>query len=141
MIVLGMSLTMHATLVSETEMQYMGEMTAACPLDAFCVFFFFQAEDGIRDLTVTGVQTCALPIWSGRRSRRRVRRGLSRPDARGAARRACGRFARRGGRPWSCPCRGFRRRRGGAKIGRASCRGRGEISVVAGSFKKKKKNK
>src|SRR5271163_5081031 len=28
----------------------------------FC-FFFFQAEDGIRDLIVTGVQTCALPIW------------------------------------------------------------------------------
>src|SRR5207245_6276150 len=27
-----------------------------------CVFFFFQAEDGIRDATVTGVQTCALPI-------------------------------------------------------------------------------
>src|SRR2546430_6248807 len=27
-----------------------------------CRFFFFQAEDGIRDLTVTGVQTCALPI-------------------------------------------------------------------------------
>src|SRR2546430_13503232 len=27
-----------------------------------CVVFFFQAEDGIRDLTVTGVQTCALPI-------------------------------------------------------------------------------
>src|SRR2546427_3307581 len=26
------------------------------------LFFFFQAEDGIRDLTVTGVQTCALPI-------------------------------------------------------------------------------
>src|SRR2546430_8862422 len=26
-------------------------------------FFFFQAEDGIRDLTVTGVQTCALPIY------------------------------------------------------------------------------
>src|SRR5690606_40496088 len=35
-------------------------------------FFFFQAEDGIRDFHVTGVQTCALPIWvkqlsSGRR--------------------------------------------------------------------------
>src|SRR2546430_6529639 len=29
-----------------------------------CFFFFFQAEDGIRDLTVTGVQTCALPIYS-----------------------------------------------------------------------------
>src|SRR3989440_8084752 len=28
----------------------------------FIVFFFFQAEDGIRDLIVTGVQTCALPI-------------------------------------------------------------------------------
>src|SRR2546428_8954212 len=26
------------------------------------IFFFFQAEDGIRDLIVTGVQTCALPI-------------------------------------------------------------------------------
>src|SRR5256885_5568723 len=27
------------------------------------VFFFFQAEDGIRDYKVTGVQTCALPIF------------------------------------------------------------------------------
>src|SRR5258707_5021936 len=27
------------------------------------VFFFFQAKDGIRDIGVTGVQTCALPIW------------------------------------------------------------------------------
>src|SRR2546421_7585526 len=27
-----------------------------------CLHFFFQAEDGIRDLIVTGVQTCALPI-------------------------------------------------------------------------------
>src|SRR5438067_6401017 len=26
--------------------------------------FFFQAEDGIRDRNVTGVQTCALPIWT-----------------------------------------------------------------------------
>src|SRR6266852_6487731 len=29
---------------------------------SFFFFFFFQAEDGIRDATVTGVQTCALPI-------------------------------------------------------------------------------
>src|SRR5438876_8383358 len=29
----------------------------------FFFFFFFQAEDGIRDGRVTGVQTCALPIW------------------------------------------------------------------------------
>src|SRR3712207_7416636 len=28
-------------------------------------FFFFQAEDGIRDIGVTGVQTCALPISEG----------------------------------------------------------------------------
>ena len=27
-------------------------------------FFFFQAEDGIRDWSVTGVQTCALPIYA-----------------------------------------------------------------------------
>src|SRR3989475_12443895 len=34
-------------------------------MSVFFVFFFFQAEDGIRDLTVTGVQTCALPIsWN-----------------------------------------------------------------------------
>src|SRR5256886_13668901 len=33
------------------------------PIWSCCVFFFFQAEDGIRDLTVTGVQTCALPIF------------------------------------------------------------------------------
>src|SRR5256885_13290692 len=29
------------------------------------MFFFFQAEDGIRDYKVTGVQTCALPICQG----------------------------------------------------------------------------
>src|SRR6266852_7989319 len=34
-----------------------------------CVFFFFQAEDGIRDATVTGVQTCALPISRSSASR------------------------------------------------------------------------
>src|SRR5207245_4449549 len=47
----------------------------------FCVlcllFFFFQAEDGIRDATVTGVQTCALPICIPRNTCRvyRARRG------------------------------------------------------------------
>src|SRR5260370_28325723 len=34
-----------------------------CVVD--CSFFFFQAEDGIRDSSVTGVQTCALPILGG----------------------------------------------------------------------------
>src|SRR6476620_11979095 len=36
-------------------------------------FLFFQAEDGIRDIGVTGVQTCALPISRGRRRRGRLR--------------------------------------------------------------------
>src|SRR2546422_8535169 len=31
--------------------------------DSCFIFFFFQAEDGIRDVAVTGVQTCALPIY------------------------------------------------------------------------------
>src|SRR6266542_5646187 len=37
------------------------------------MFFFFQAEDGIRDATVTGVQTCALPILTFASSARLVR--------------------------------------------------------------------
>src|SRR5258706_8940549 len=44
-------------------------------LDRFLVrfFFFFQAEDGIRDWSVTGVQTCALPIsCGGQADRRRI---------------------------------------------------------------------
>src|SRR2546429_2758915 len=50
------------------------------------VFFFFQAEDGIRDVAVTGVQTCALPILTllddtARRRAREHRRGGARgPD-------------------------------------------------------------
>src|SRR6266481_4676981 len=46
-----------------------------CGMNEFV--FFFQAEDGIRDGTVTGVQTCALPIWGRfcwpRRSQQRGR--------------------------------------------------------------------
>src|SRR6266550_8288921 len=42
------------------------------------IFFFFQAEDGIRDVAVTGVQTCALPI--ARTGRNSSRGGRSRPD-------------------------------------------------------------
>src|SRR5690606_39480992 len=33
-----------------------------------CLVFFFQAEDGIRDFHVTGVQTCALPIFAQRKA-------------------------------------------------------------------------
>src|SRR5687768_17640543 len=45
-------------------------------------FFFFQAEDGIRDVAVTGVQTCALPISFGLKQRVSGRFGhLSNSDA------------------------------------------------------------
>src|SRR5689334_23967810 len=56
----------------------------------FFFFFFFQAEDGIRDGTVTGVQTCALPISRDptglgrpRRRPRRRSRPVRRADCRG----------------------------------------------------------
>src|SRR3989339_416271 len=51
--------------------QFLSRMCSRAP--PFClfavIFFFFQAEDGIRDWSVTGVQTCALPISSRRRHR------------------------------------------------------------------------
>src|SRR5687768_5862970 len=52
----------------------------------FFFFFFFQAEDGIRDVAVTGVQTCALPIWPQRRAFRppAFRRSAAGPPARPA---------------------------------------------------------
>src|SRR5207249_8138522 len=59
-------------------------------------YFFFQAEDGIRDRNVTGVQTCALPISSstdGRRSRDTrapLRRGGCPSAGRESAARAAG---------------------------------------------------
>src|SRR5256886_12899757 len=87
------------------------------------VIFFFQAEDGIRDLTVTGVQTCALPIYE-LLERGRLRQEPARKRAaqfpgqtvHAQAARRCrqgddGRLI--GSKPTS-----------GAKIGRASCRER-----------------
>src|SRR5699024_11555995 len=38
-------------------------------ITSFSFFFFFQEEDGIRDRNVTGVQTCALPIYRGAENR------------------------------------------------------------------------
>src|SRR5437016_11696164 len=40
-------------------------------------FFFFQAEDGIRDWSVTGVQTCALPIFNPQTANSPLRRDLN----------------------------------------------------------------
>src|SRR5260370_40132461 len=44
------------------------------PLRFSLFFFFFQAEDGIRDSSVTGVQTCALPIYTAWVRQHRVKR-------------------------------------------------------------------
>src|SRR5256885_4951312 len=102
--------------------------------------FFFQAEDGIRDYKVTGVQTCALPIshlaadgiavavddvhvLSERRKAERDRLDRLGDD----------------GREEAGPDLGAA---GDVhEIGRGAGRGRGEISVGAGSLKKKKKRR
>src|SRR5262249_59464450 len=99
------------------------------------VFFFFQAEDGIRDWSVTGVQTCALPICqlllmspvlllkavtpvasSARSAALRPQRGSSTTRA------------------WFTVSLIVEERTSTCdEIGRASCRERGERSVVGGS--------
>src|SRR5688572_31243858 len=63
-------------------------------LSLFSLVFFFQAEDGIRDLTVTGVQTCALPICWPRSPGWTRRKG-------GGARRARQRANPEGARRWA----------------------------------------
>src|SRR5437763_5296701 len=83
-------------------------------------FFFFQAEDGIRDTSVTGVQTCALPISCARRARV--------PDYHGTH--AASRLGYRRERSrFAAQC---------AEIGRASCRERVEVTAVDQALKKKK---
>src|SRR6266852_1251886 len=77
----------------------------------FLACFFFQAEHGIRDATVTGVQTCALPISD------RVPPHVGDHHFRLGA-------AVTGRQPID-------------EIGRASCRERAEITVAAGVIKKK----
>src|SRR2546429_821812 len=47
-------------------------------LRTLVLFFFFQAEDGIRDVAVTGVQTCALPICAREKSLPVLQRGYDR---------------------------------------------------------------
>src|SRR5256885_10823223 len=106
-----------------------------------CLGFFFQAEDGIRDYKVTGVQTCALPIsavaWTcAPRATRLVDQACARMlRAGGCAEPRDGRGARP---PWRCAAPACHLWHGVKEIGRASCGGRGEISVVAGSLQKKK---
>src|SRR5690606_40349706 len=62
------------------------------------VVFFFQAEDGIRDFHVTGVQTCALPILS---LAVRSSRGTTVQRASGSTSVTCAGSPTASGRPWS----------------------------------------
>src|SRR3989442_15280542 len=100
------------------------------------VFFFFQAEDGIRDADVTGVQTCALPIshlaagtytLAGQAFRAATVAVTENPSHTGIASIAIiyTNFSDDGTH----------------EIGKAACRERGEISGGAGSLKKKKRKK
>src|SRR5688500_20399352 len=75
--------------------------------------FFFQAEDGIRDYKVTGVQTCALPIYD--------EPGRVRVDLAAARRRLRQHRNRREGRS-----RSYGKLELAREIGRASCREGGE---------------
>src|SRR5256886_3557842 len=117
------------------------EGTVEVPFTRIFPFFFFQAEDGIRDLTVTGVQTCALPICRGRADQPGQHRRLRQGCASGACR-ADSRYPHADRCELRLAAEAPRRARaagsGGGEIGRASCRGRGEISVVAVSLKKKR---
>src|SRR5256886_9940335 len=101
-----------------------------------CVLFFFQAEDGIRDLTVTGVQTCALPISrsASLHQRRAVDAALRWCNDADRARPSQTQAGSVGAGLEFTPGAIIYR---GQQIGRASCRGRVEISGVAGSLKKK----
>src|SRR3712207_1175060 len=59
---------MRNTLHNAKALMSLREVTGASSIPSVViVFFFFQAEDGIRDIGVTGVQTCALPIYDGAR--------------------------------------------------------------------------
>src|SRR5687768_18155345 len=100
-----------------------------------CVFFFFQAEDGIRDVAVTGVQTCALPILEGRLAARHDRVEVQVGAAPPAG--VPGRLADREDQAGEVLRRHHMRVAGPAvrQIGRASCRERVEMTVVAGSEK------
>src|SRR5699024_12133655 len=79
--------------------------------------FFFHAEDGIRDRNVTGVQTCALPIYAG------ISRKLP-------AREVCGKYQH-------CDHPVHRPRNDQEEIGRATWRERGEVGKGADAGDKK----
>src|SRR5207245_6353837 len=101
-------------------------------------FFFFQAEDGIRDATVTGVQTCALPISAPTAERNRFAQELFTPLPDRYDRLAELLSFGQNGR-WRREMVDHIVPAPGAQIGRASCRERGEMSVVEGGIRRKTK--
>src|SRR5690606_39556297 len=99
-----------------------------------CGYVFFQAEDGIRDFHVTGVQTCALPIWRRCARRRGGRRPSTGPPGSSPARggeTSVGNRAREGSREGVLACDPVLLYPSAPKIGRASCRERVWTSVGA----------
>src|SRR2546430_7820231 len=86
-------------------------------------FFFFQAEDGIRDLTVTGVQTCALPISCAAPGAATVRNARN-ASAAGATNAAAAGTGNPCGRRFGAAVRNPLNRSRSPQIGRASCRER-----------------
>src|SRR5947209_10200410 len=105
--------------------------------------FFFQAEDGIRDIGVTGVQTCALPIWVGRGSsgccaRCATAETISATPALSSAPRSVSPAAVMTSWPRLAVSAGIAAGSSfvpAREIGRASCRERVEVVVVVGSLK------
>src|SRR5688572_31057865 len=95
------------------------------------LYFFFQAEDGIRDLTVTGVHTCALPICSAIAA---LERGVNGMIPMSAAIAELGRTGRIGARQARLAAPSA----AGRQIGRASCRER-VLSSESGDWLHKKR--
>src|SRR5207248_11714646 len=108
------------------------------------LFFFFQAEDGIRDRTVTGVQTCALPIYRSIQLALDVRREVnSHPlvskyfHVLGADEMIPAEFRTSGFIDYLTPGTNWAKAVEALKIGRASCRERVKIMVSAVQCTKK----
>src|SRR5205085_9729263 len=108
--------------------------------EAASAYFFFQAEDGIRDLTVTGVQTCALPIYCHLRNSAElhegaevIARGEQQPDGHDAGRKTVDDNGPGDGFGFEgeslCPF---------GKIGRASCRERVKAAGRGASLKERR---
>src|SRR5690625_7378712 len=100
------------------------------------MFFFFQAEDGIRDGHVTGVQTCALPISSGLSASSVARVSGTRASPSTAAPSSMWKVPRfMAGEPMKPATNTLAGL--SYKIGRASCRERGESGEGSGRSKRK----